>query len=59
MAKYSLLNQNGKSDGDEVLSITRQNPGDTRDTRVEIRDMNGKTQKDHEVYSITNQNGER
>jgi hypothetical protein len=58
MAKYSLQNQNGKSDEKEVMSISRQNPEDRSGGIREIRDMNGKSRMDSETYSISNQNGE-
>jgi len=57
MAKYCLQNQNGKTDEKDILSISRQNPDDTSNGIREIRNMNGKSQMDNEIYSISNQNG--
>lgn len=59
MTAYSLQNQNGKSDEKEVLSISKQNPDERSNGIHEIRNMNGKSQKDDETYSISSQNGDR
>ena len=57
MAEYSLQNQNGKSDEKEIVSISKQNPGDMSDGTQGIRNMNGKSRMDNKKYSILNQNG--
>ncbi len=49
MEKYSLQKQNGKTSHAEAV---RQNPGNLCDGIHEMRNRNGKSQRDNDIFRI-------